>query len=202
MCQFLLPSEIPWNRIWHLNLAESRNIDVSIVVKTHINLDQIHHIRNNWLGAIFFSPGDSHTKGLLVLPHLGLEGVTEVDTDPKWTFVSFKITLSSDRFLCVYAPSRHSTREQLAQERFVEGLQNFMENKNEWNESKIYLETLIVLWINWRGLVEIKLFIDVVSVMPCQNSSCIMDWRIYEERRTQIPLSSPATTDLLAQDLG
>ena len=44
--------------------------------------DQIHHKRNNWLGLICFSPGHSHIKGLLVLFHLGLESVTEVDTDP------------------------------------------------------------------------------------------------------------------------
>ena len=61
------------------------------------------HIGNNWLGAIFLSPGDSHIKGLLVLLHLGLEGVTEVDTDPKGRFVSFKVTPSNDRVLCVYA---------------------------------------------------------------------------------------------------
>ena len=42
---------------------------------------------------MFFTPGDSHTKGLLVLLHPGLEAVTEVDTDPKWGFASFKVTL-------------------------------------------------------------------------------------------------------------
>ena len=46
-----------------------------------------------------------------------------------------------------------------------------------------------------------KHFIDDVSVMPCQNSLWIMDWRIYGEGRTQIPLSSSATIDPLAQDL-
>ena len=89
------------------------------------------------MGTIFFSPGDSHTEGLLVLLHLGLEGVTEVATDPKGRFVSFKVTPSNDRVLCVYAPSGHSTREQLARGCFFEGLQNYMENKNERNESKI-----------------------------------------------------------------
>ena len=83
--------------------CRNRNKDVSILTETHINLNQIHHITNNWLGAIFFSPGDSHTKGLLALLHLGLEGVTEVDTDPKGMFVSFKVTPSNDRVLCVYA---------------------------------------------------------------------------------------------------
>ena len=58
----------------------------------HHILDQIHHIRNNRLGAIFFSPGDSHTKGLLVLLHPGLDGIAEVDTNPKGGFVSFKVT--------------------------------------------------------------------------------------------------------------
>ena len=77
-----------------LQFCRNRNKDVSILTETHINLDQIHHIRNNWLGAIFFSLVDSHTKGLLVLLHLSLEGVTEVDTDPKERFVSFKVTYS------------------------------------------------------------------------------------------------------------
>ena len=31
-----------------------------------------------------------------------------------------------------------------------------MENKNEGNEDKIILGDLIVLWIKWRGMVEIK----------------------------------------------
>ena len=77
--------------------------DVSILTETHIDPDQIHHIRNNWLGTIFLSPGDSHTKRLLVSLHLGLEGVTEFDTDPKGRFVPFNATPSNDRVLCVYA---------------------------------------------------------------------------------------------------
>ena len=86
-----------------LQFCKNGNKDVSILTETHINLDQIHHIRNNWLGAIFSSPGDSHIKGLLLLLHLGLEGIIEVTTDPKERFVSFKVTPSNDRVLCVYA---------------------------------------------------------------------------------------------------
>ena len=86
-----------------LQFCRNWNKDASILTETHINLDQIHHIRNNWLGAILFSPRDSHTKALLVLIYLGFEGVTEVDTDPKGRFVSFKVTPSNDRVLCVYA---------------------------------------------------------------------------------------------------
>ena len=37
-------------------------------------------------------PPDSQTKGMFFPLHLSLEGVTEVDTDPKWKSVSFKIT--------------------------------------------------------------------------------------------------------------
>ena len=76
----LVASEIPLSRIWHLSFAEKK---VSILTETHINHDQTHHIRNNWFGPIFFSSGNSHKKGLLVLIHLGLEDITEVDTDPE-----------------------------------------------------------------------------------------------------------------------
>ena len=59
-----------------LEFCREKNKDISILNETHINHDQIHyqiHIRNNWLGPTFFSPGDSHTKGLLVLPHPALK---------------------------------------------------------------------------------------------------------------------------------
>ena len=93
-----------WQCWWHQRSLEAgsgtwvlqkKNKDISILTETHINHDQIHHqihIRNNWLGPIFFSPGDSHTKGLLVLLHPSLEGITEVDTNPNMGFVSFKFT--------------------------------------------------------------------------------------------------------------
>ena len=42
----------------------------------------------------------------------------------------------------VCAPSGYSTREQLARRRFFEGLQNYMQNKNEGNENKIMLGDL------------------------------------------------------------
>ena len=93
------------------------------------------------MGPIFFSPGDSHTKGLLVLLHPGLESVTEVDTDPKGRFLSSKVI----EYSVFYASSGHNTREQLVRGYFFERLQNYMENKIEENENKIKLETLIVL---------------------------------------------------------
>ena len=81
-------------------LQKPKNI-ISILTETHISYDQIHNTRNNWLSPIFFSPGDSHTKGMLFLLHLGLEGITEVDTDPKERFVSFKVTTSNESSLLV-----------------------------------------------------------------------------------------------------
>ena len=71
------------------------------------------------MGPIFFSRGDSHTKGMLFLLHLRLEGMTEVDTDPDGRFVSWLAGGGGGRFL--------------------EGLQNYMRNKNEGNENKIVL---------------------------------------------------------------
>ena len=38
--------------------------------------------------------------------------------------------------------------------------------------------------------------------MSCQNSLWIIDWKMYGERRTEIPLSLAAMIDPLAQGLG
>ena len=62
------------------------------------------------------------------LLHLGLEGVTEVDTNPKERFVSFQVTTSNESSVC--APSGYSTRERLARGHIFEGLQRYMQNKN------------------------------------------------------------------------
>ena len=77
---------------------------------------------------------------MLFVLHLGLEGITAVDTDPEGRFVSFKVTTSNESSVC--ASSGYSTREQLARGRFFEGLQNYMQNKNEGNENKIMLGDL------------------------------------------------------------
>ena len=37
-----------------------------MLTENHINYDEIHQIRDNWLGPIFLSPGDIHTKGLFL----------------------------------------------------------------------------------------------------------------------------------------
>ena len=89
---------------------------------------------------IFFSPGDTHTKGMLFLLHLDLEGVTEVDTDPKERYVSSKVTTSNESSVC--APSEDSTRGEQARGHFFEVLQKYMQNKNEGNENKIMLRVL------------------------------------------------------------
>ena len=118
-----------------LEFRRKQNKDNSILTETHINHDKIHQIINNWLGSIFLSPRNIHTKGLLDQLYPDLEGVTEVNTDWKGRFVSF----SNNRVLCVCAPSGHSPREQLIKGRFFKGLQNYMENECEGNENKILL---------------------------------------------------------------
>ena len=109
----------PLKQDLELEFCRLQNIKIqdcsSILTETYINHDEIHHIRSNWLGLIFFSPGDkSHIKALLALLHSGLDGVTKVGTDPKLRFVPFKVTTSNDRVLCNYVNSRHNTGEQLA----------------------------------------------------------------------------------------
>ena len=87
-----------------LDFYRKQNKYISILTETHIKHDQILHMRNNWSGPIFLSPGSSHINGFIAQFHPGLEGVTEVDTDPKERIVSFKVTLSNNRVLCVCAP--------------------------------------------------------------------------------------------------
>ena len=52
--------------IW---ILRKPNKVISILTGAHINHDQIHHTWKNWLGLIFFSPGDIHKKGMLFLLH-------------------------------------------------------------------------------------------------------------------------------------
>ena len=65
--------------------------------------------------------------------------ISDVDTDLKGRFVSFRVASSNDRVLCIYAPSGHSNREQLIRGRFFEGLQTYIKNKTEGNENKIII---------------------------------------------------------------
>ena len=77
---------------------------------------------------------------MLLLLLLGLEGLTEVDTDPRQRFVSFKVITINESYVCT--PSGYSTREQLARGCFFEGLQKNMQNKNDGTENKIMLGDL------------------------------------------------------------
>ena len=69
--------------------------------------------------------------------HLGLEGITEVDTDPKGRFVSFKVTPSNESSLFVSLQGVAPDSSWLGRGGACcfEGLQNY--NKNEGNENKI-----------------------------------------------------------------
>ena len=86
--------------------CRNQNEVMSILTETHINHDQMHHIRNNWLGSNLFCLGDRHTKRCM--PCFIWDW--KVDTDPKGRFVSLNFTPSNDRVLCIYAPSRYSAR--------------------------------------------------------------------------------------------
>ena len=117
------------------------------------------------VGPHLFLSWRCHTKGFL-------EGITEVNTDPKGRFVSFKVTPSNDRVLCVYPHSGYNTREQLVRGRF----QNYMGKKNEGNENKVILGDFwrfYPLWIKWK--INHNGFLNIVQIMPCQNSSWIRE---------------------------
>ena len=81
---------------------------------------------------------------MLFLLYLGLESITEVDTDPKGRFVFFKVTPSNDSSL--FVPLKDIAPENSwlpgGGGRFFEGLQNYMQNKNKGNENKIIIEDL------------------------------------------------------------
>ena len=155
-----------------MRFPKKKKNDIGILTEAHIKHDQIHHqthIRNNGLGPIFFSPEDSHTKGPLVLHHLGLEGITEVDTDSKGRFVSFQVTplpLMTEFSMCMVLQGIVSGNCWLGNV----SLKNYkIIWKIKMKEMKIekYLETLIVLWIKWTVMVKIKHkdCIDAVPIM-------------------------------------
>ena len=75
---------------------------------------------------------------MLFVLHLGLEGITEVDTDPERRFVSFKVTTSDESSLFV------SLQGIAPKNSWLGGafLKNYMQNKNEGNENKIMLGDL------------------------------------------------------------
>ena len=122
-------SKIPWSRVRYLYFQKP-NQNISNLFESHINLDkihQIHNIRNNCLGLIFF---------FVALFHLGY---TDQTNQKKCVF--FKIVTSNDRVFCVYAPPEHSIRKQLTRGRgegFFEELKYSMENKNRGNEKKTF----------------------------------------------------------------
>ena len=73
---------------------------------------------------------------MLVLLHLGLEGITEVDTVPKGRFLSIEVTPSNDRVLSLQgiAPDNSWLGGGTFLKDYI-----YMQNKNEGNENKIIL---------------------------------------------------------------
>ena len=68
--------------------------------------------------------------------------VSEVDTNPERRFVSFKVTTSNESSLFVPIQGIAPENSWLGGReggRFFEGLQNYMQNKNVGNETKIML---------------------------------------------------------------
>ena len=150
-----------------LEIRKNQNKVISILTETYINHDQIHHIKNKWLGPIFslleiVTQKDCLSRFIWVLkvsPRLTL--IQEGGLHP------LRLLLLMTEF-SVFMPFKGIAPAgeggQLARRRFFEGIQNYMEKKLKEKKKK-YLETLVVLWLKWTGMVKIK-----PKDLPCQNS--------------------------------
>ena len=49
-----------------IGFCRKQNKNIHMLTENHISYDEINQIRDNWLGPIFLSPGDIHTKGLFL----------------------------------------------------------------------------------------------------------------------------------------
>ena len=184
-------------------MHEKKHKDINILTETYSNHDQIHHqihIRSNWLGPIFFSPVDSHTKGSLVLLHPAPEGITEVDTDPKGRFVSFKV---------ISLPLMTECYVLMPFQRVAPG--------NSWLGGISLKEYKIIWKIKMKEMKKKKILGDFICSMDtmdryggnktlrlyrccfCYALNVDNGLRIYGEGRTQISLSSPAMICPLAR---
>ena len=93
---------------------------------------------------------------MLAQLYWGLEGITEVDTDPKVRFVSLKVTpLITES--SIFVPLQGITSESS----WLEDV-SLKDYKIIWKinvrelKTKLYLETSLLLRIKWIGMVEIK----------------------------------------------
>ena len=181
-----------------LEFCRSQNKDICILGETHIGHEQIHQIRNNWLGPIFFAPGETFSKGMVIC-------------FTKALMISWMLTQIQKRGLC---PSKFVP---LMTEFFVSMLLQVIVTENNWL-GDASLKVYKLIWKAKLSEMETRDFnctLDKTdrdegnktqiryrchSNLPCLNSSRIMGWRICGEGRTQISLSSPNTIGPPAQD--
>ena len=136
-----------------LDFYRKQNKYISILTETHIKHDQILHIRNKWLGPIFLSPGSSHTKGFI----LGLEGALRLTLIQKGDLCPSNL-LSLITEFSVLVPLKGITPESS----WLKDV-SLKDYKLIWKinvremKTKLYLESLILLWKNWTVMVEMKL---------------------------------------------
>ena len=152
------------------------------------------------MGSIFFSSGDSHTRGLLVLLHLSLEGITKVETDPKGGLCLLRLlhSLLMTEFSVFKPLSGHSTRENLASGWSFKGIQSYMENKNDRNENKTTpggFNDSIDKMDRYDGNKTQMIY------RLCSNYALIVDnyLRVYGEGITHFSLNSPVIIGPLAR---
>ena len=119
-----------------LEFCRNQNQLNSILTKTPISYDQIHNMRNNWLGSIFSSSGDSYRKGLPACLIWILKLSLSVALIQMRCLGSLRVFPLMTSFSVFIPPSGYGTKKQLGSGRFFEGLQNYMENENDRSEKK------------------------------------------------------------------
>ena len=153
----------------------------SFLAGTHISHDQIKHIRNNWLAPSFslleivtqkdcLSCFIQVLKVTLRLTLILKGGLCPLRLFPLMTEFSVFILLQGIR------PGNSCLGDI-----FLKDYKVIWKIKVREMKTKQYLENLIVLWIKWTGMVEIKYkdFTDVVPIMPCNNPS----WKLIDFTR-------------------
>ena len=104
-----------------LEFCKNKHKVTSILTQTHINHDQIHHIKHNWLDPTFLSLGDCW---------FCLIWVFEVS-------LRLRLILKGGLYLLRLLPMM--TELSVVKPLQCVGLQNYMKNKNERNGNKIIL---------------------------------------------------------------
>ena len=182
-----------------MQFCKNRNKDVSVLTETHINLDQIHNIRNNWLGAIFFPPGDSQKDCLSCFMWV-LKVLLRLTMIQKGILCPLRLLPLMAEFPVFMSFHGIAPRNSWIGGVSLNAFKIIWEIKNEGNENKIILGgfnfTMDETEKDGRNKTLYRCRFNYAL------SKLIVDNRLEDLWTRENPDSSEFTIDLLAQDLG